>query len=211
MTEANAFLTPERATTFEGGGSVYLLERKLIARGSIFTTRFSNPVVSVTLATTPTLITRQRQNVGSTRSRGIELDTQFWPTSSLKLTASYLVVDAQITDFPASRDLEGKLLPQVPRHSFAAQASYKFRERWNFSTQIRAASSQFEDDRNILKLRKYLNADARISYQLPYFIEIFAAAENIFDRRYDIALTPVRSVAQPRSLRIGLRFNSSPR
>lgn len=211
LTEANAFLTPERATTFEGGGSAYLLERKLVARASAFTTLVSDPVVSVTLATTPTIITRQRQNVGSTRSSGIELDAQFWPTSDLKLTASYLLVDSRITDFPASRDLEGKVLPQVPRHSFAAQASYKLRERWNLSAQVRAASSQFEDDRNTLQLRKYLTADARVSYKLPRFIEAFVAIENIFDSRYDIALTPVRSIAQPRSLRIGLRFNSSPR
>jgi outer membrane receptor protein involved in Fe transport len=207
LTEANAFLAPERANTIEAGGSVSFLDPTFITRASVFSTRVTDPVVSVTTATAPNLITRQRRNVGATLSRGFEIETQFWPTSSLKLNASYLVVDARISEFPASPDLVGKRLPQVPNHSFAAQAKYEFLTGWTISTQLRAASSQFEDDRNTFRLGSYLTADARIAYRFSYPVEIFASIENIFNSRYDIGLTPVRTVAAPRSIRLGLRLN----
>lgn len=207
VTQANAFLVPERADAIDGGVSAVYFDRRLIVRASIYRTRVRDPVVSVTLTSTPALITRERQNVGSTLSRGIELELEARPTGEVNLNASYQFVDATISDFPAAPDIVGRRLPQVPRHSFAAQALYRFRERWKFSTQLRATSSQFEDDRNSLRLRKLFTADARVSYQFPYFIEVFAAVENVFDSRYDIALTPVRSVAAPRSFRVGLRFD----
>ncbi len=206
ITEANAFLTPERATTFEAGVSSRFFDRRLITRASIYSTRVTDPVVSVTLSTTPMLITRQRRNIGSTTSRGIEIQAEYSPRSDLKFNAGYLFVDARISEFPASPDLAGKLLPQVPRHNFTAQASYRFLEGWSVSTQLRAASEQFEDDRNTLRLRKYFTADARVSYRFPYFVEAFAAIENLFNARCDIALTPVRSVAAPTQIRFGLRF-----
>ena len=209
VTNANAFLTPERADTFEGGGSATFHNRKLIARAIVYQARVYDPVVSVTLATTPTLITRQRQNVGATISRGFEFDLESSPANSLKVNASYLLVDAKISDFPANPDLVGARLPQVARHNFTAQAVYRYRTRWTFSTQMRATSAQFEDDRNTLRLRPYLTADARLSYQFPYFIQAFVSFENIFNSRYDIALTPVRSIAASRSVRLGLRFDLS--
>lgn len=207
VTEANAFLTPETAGTFEAGGSYSLADPTLIIRASVYSTWVKDPVVSVTTATTPTLITRQRQNVGSTRSRGLEAEIQFWPTSRLKFNVGYLFADSKINEFPADPGLIGNRLPQVPKHSFTAQARFEFLNRWTVSTQIRAASSQFEDDRNTLRLRKYFTADARVSYGFSDAAEIFAAAENVFNFRYDIGLTPVRTVAAPAFVRVGLRLN----
>ncbi|MGH9946722.1 MAG: TonB-dependent receptor [Pyrinomonadaceae bacterium] len=211
VTNANTFLTPERADTFEAGASAGFYARKLITRAIVYQARVYDPVVSVTLSTTPTLITRQRQNVGATTSRGLEFDIESSPAKGLKVNASYLLVNAKINDFPASPNLVGARLPQVARHNFTAQAVYRHGDRWTLSTQLRTSSSQFEDDRNTLRLQSYLTADARLSYQFPYFIEAFLAVENMFDSRYDIALTPVRSVAAPRSFRIGLRIDTSRR
>lgn len=209
VTNANAFLSPERADTIEGGGSATFYDRKLITRAIVYHARVHDPVVSVTLSATPALITRQRQNVGSTTSRGFEFDVEASPANGFKVNASYLLVNAKISDFPASPDLVGSSLPQVARHNFTAQAVYRYNTRWTLSTQFRTASAQFEDDRNTLRLRPFLTADARFSYQFPYFIEAFVSVENILSSRYDIALTPVRSVAAPSSVRIGLRFDLS--
>ncbi len=209
VTNANAFLTPERAETVEAGGSAIFYNRKLITRAIVYQARVHDPVVSVTIAATPALITRQRQNVGSTTSRGLELALESSPTDGFDLNASYLLVDAKISDFPASLDLVGARLPQVPRHNFSTQIAYRYRTRWTLSSQFRAASSQLEDDRNTLSLRPYLTLDTRFSYKFPHSIEAFVSAENMLNSRYDIARTPVRSVAAPRSVRIGLRFDLS--
>ncbi|QQS32131.1 MAG: TonB-dependent receptor [Acidobacteriota bacterium] len=207
VTEANAFLTPERANTFEAGGSYSLTNPTLILRASVYSTRVIDPVVSITTSSTPTLITRQRRNVGSTLSRGFEADMQFWPMAKLKLNAGYLFVDAKISSFPADPALVGNALPQVARHSFTAQARYDIGRRWNVSTQLRASSSQFEDDRNTLLLRKYFTADARAAHKFSDAVEALLAIENLFNSRYDIGRTPVRTIAAPRSVRLGLRIN----
>lgn len=211
LTDANAFLTPERANTFEAGGSYSLTNPTLILRASVYSTRVIDPVVSITTSSTPTLITRQRRNVGSTLSRGFEAEMQYWPTAKLKLNAGYLFVDAKISSFPAEPALVGNFLPQVARHNFTAQARYDIGRRWNVSTQLRASSSQFEDDRNTLLLRKYFTADARVAHKISNAVEAFFGIENVFNSRYDIGRTPVRTVAAPRSVRVGLRVNLSKR
>lgn len=207
VTEANAFLTPERSNTFEAGGSIKLFNAKSITRASLFATTVTDPIVSVTTGSTPTLINRQRQNVGATESRGFEISTENAITRALKLNASYLIVAAKISDFPADPSIVGNRLPQTARHSFTAQVRYDPSRRWNFSTQMRASSSQFEDDRNTLLLREYFTVDARAGFKISESIEAFAAVENILNSRYDIGRTPLRTISAPRSFRFGLRFD----
>ena len=48
--------------------------------------------------------------------------------------------------------------------------------------------------------------DASAAYRIRKEVEIFAAAENVFNSRYDIGLTPVRTVAAPAFVRVGLRL-----
>ena len=46
---------------------------RLFVRGNIFWSEIDDSIANVTLSTTPALITRQRQNLGAIRARGIEL------------------------------------------------------------------------------------------------------------------------------------------
>jgi outer membrane receptor protein involved in Fe transport len=55
-----------------------------------------------------------------------------------------------------------------------------------------------------LRLRLFLTLDAFAGYKIRKNVEIFAAAENVFNSRYDIGLTPNRNVASPVFLRAGL-------
>jgi len=73
--------------------------------------------------------------------------------------------------------------------------------------QGRISDAQFEDDLNTLRLRPFFTLDAFASYRVRKKIEIFAAIENVFNNHYDIGLTPNRTVAAPRFVRVGLRFN----
>lgn len=204
VTQANANLTAERANTFEGG--VSFTRRRLNIRGNVFVTEVSDPVVSVTLSTTPTLITRQRQNVGQTRTRGIELDADYALSSDLKLSASYLFADARVTEFPANPSLIGKFLPQIAKQQLNMQLTYRPQSRFSFGIQTRLSDDQFEDDLNTLRLSPYFTMDATATYRMRERFEIFAAAENIFNSRYDIGLTPNRTVAASAFVRLGLRF-----
>jgi outer membrane receptor protein involved in Fe transport len=208
-TLANENLRAERADTFEAGLNFTGFARKLNVRGNFFITAVKNPVVSVTILTNPSLITRQRRNVGETRSRGIEMDAEFTPRQDLRFSASYLMVDSIISDFPANANLMGKFLPQVPRQQLTFQTVYRPTNKFSFSLQGRISAAQFEDDLNTLRLRPFFTIDAFASYKIRKNLEIFTAIENVFNNRYDIGLTPNRTVAAPRFARVGLRFNLS--
>ncbi|HEY0457577.1 MAG TPA: TonB-dependent receptor [Pyrinomonadaceae bacterium] len=206
LTLANENLKSERADTFEAGLNFIGLTKKLSLRGNFFLSEISRPVVSVTLATTPNLITRQRQNVGKTRARGLEFDAEYAPLAKLRFSASYLFTDSRVADFPENPLLVDKFLPQVAPQQLTFQSVYRPTAKLTFSVQARFSGAQFEDDLNTLRLRPFSTSDAFASYKLKRF-EIFTAVENLFDSRYDIGLTPNLTVAAPRFMRVGLRFD----
>ncbi|HEY8561836.1 MAG TPA: TonB-dependent receptor [Pyrinomonadaceae bacterium] len=208
LTLANENLRSERADTFETGLNFVGFAKKLSMRGNFFVAEISRPVVSVTLTTTPALITRRRQNVGETRARGFELDAEYAPRTNLRFSASYLFTDSRVADFSANPALIDKFLPQVARRQLTFQTLYRPLAKLTFSVQGRISGAQFEDDLNTLRLRPYAIFDALVSYRLNRF-EIFTALENVFDSRYDIGLTPNLTVAAPRFARVGLRFDLS--
>jgi outer membrane receptor protein involved in Fe transport len=207
LTQANENLKAERADTTEAGVNFVGYAKKLSLRANVFVAEVSNPVVSITLTTTPNLITRQRQNIGETRSRGLEIDAEYLLRNDLRFSASYLLVDSRVAEFPANMNLVGKFLPQIPKQQLTFQTFYRPQTKLSFSVQARLSDAQFEDDLNTLRLRPFFTLDAFASYKLPKGLEVFAAVENVFNNRYDIGLTPNRTVAAPRFVRVGLRFN----
>ena len=108
-----------------------------------------------------------------------------------------------MTDFAADPGLEGRFVPQVPRHQLTAQARYE--SAWRLGLQARWTSSAYEDDLNQLVLDPGWQVDARLGRSLGHDLEAFVAAENLLDARLVVARTPVASIAPPRTLRGGVR------
>lgn len=207
VTLPNENLRAERASTFESGVNYSGFEKRLNVRANAFFTAVRQPIFSVTTAATANLITRQRRNVGATRTRGFEIDAEYAPRRALKFSASYLFVDSRVMKFPDNPDLIGNFLPQVARQQLTFQTLYRPNEFFSISLQSRFSGAQFEDDLNALRLRPFAAFDVLASYKIFKKLEIFAAAENIFNERYDIGRTPVLTVAAPRFVRVGLRFD----
>ncbi len=182
VTLANDQLGPERLSAVEAG------VRSGPLRATLFSMTTTDTIANVTLSTTPTLITRQRQNFGSSRSRGLELDYEQRFGTRWIVDAGWLTTDARLST--------GKRPPQVPRHQATLQARYG-----DFGAQARWSTMQFDDDLNQFRLRGYFAADI-FAARGPFFV----AVENVFDRRVETAATPVITLGQPRSARLGLRF-----
>jgi outer membrane receptor protein involved in Fe transport len=207
LTLANANLEAERAASGEGGIMIDAFGRRTLVRADGFCTVISRPVANVTLSVTPSLTTRQRQNLGRTRSCGLEIDAQHRVNSYLNLSAGYLFVDAQVVSFPANTVLQGLSLPQVPKSQFTFQALFSDPRLLSASVQFRASSRQFEDDLNQLPLASYGTIDGMISRRVARGLEIFAAVENLLDARVETGRTPVPTLTAKRDLRIGLRLD----
>jgi outer membrane receptor protein involved in Fe transport len=207
LTLANDKLRAERLTGGEGGASFAAFDRRLSVRGTFFWSELTRPIANVTLTVTPALITRQRQNLGRTRSRGVEIESEARITNTVTISAGYQFVDATVLRFPANTTLEGLLIPQVARHLLTFQARYSNPHWATVAFQGRASGSQFDDDQNLLPLDSYFTLDALASRSIGRGFEVFGAFENLFNQRYDIGRTPVRTLGPPLLARIGIRFH----
>ena len=165
-----------------------------------------NPIANVTLSTTPSLITRQRQNLGRTRARGVNLDAEIRLSQSVEISGGYQFADSTVVQFPANVALVGLEIPEVPRHQFTLQARYWKPAGFMLSVQGRYSGAQFDDDLNTLKLDHYFNVDMQAGHSLTHGIEAFAAIENLFNQRYNVALTSVPTLGPPFLARVGLRL-----
>jgi outer membrane receptor protein involved in Fe transport len=151
-------------------------------------------IANVTLATTPALITRQRQNLGSSRSRGLEIESDFRLVRDWRLSAGYLFADTRVDT--------GQRIPQVPRN----QATLQLGWRSLVGAQARWSAMQFDDDLNVFPLRGFFVVDVFAAHPIVRNVEVTLAVENIFDRRIETAATPVITLGQPRAVRLGLRY-----
>jgi outer membrane receptor protein involved in Fe transport len=183
----NADLRAERLTGYELGA------RFRFARVTLFSMHVDDTIANVTIDQTPALITRQRRNLGHSRSRGAELDAEWRVRNDWRASVSWLFVDARVSG--------GKRVPQVPRHQAAAQVSWR-----NAGAQLRWSAMQFDDDLNELSLAPYVVADVFASHPLRPGLELTLAIENLFDREIEASATPVVTLGQPRAFRAGLRY-----
>jgi iron complex outermembrane receptor protein len=188
VTLANGDLTAEHLSGFEVGA------RSGPFRVTLFNMTLTDAITNVTLTTTPALITRQRENFGSSRSRGAELEYSRVLPSGWSASAGYLFADATLST--------GARTPQVPRNQATLQLGY----RSLAGVQARWSSMQFDDDLNQFPLRRFLNVDLFAAYPVAPQLDVTIAAENVFDNRVETAATPVITLGQPRAYRVGIRY-----
>ena len=207
LTTANPFLRSERLTGWELGPAEKLFKGKLNLRQGFFWATVHRPIANVTLSTTPALVTRQRQNLGSTRARGVEAQADWGIMKWIDVSAQYQFVDAVVTAFPVDPSLIGLQVPEVPRHEFTFQARYSNPRLLTVAFQGRNNSSVFDDDRNTLALDRYFKIDVFISRRLNSYADIYAAAENLLNDHYMVARTNVITLASPLVARAGLQLH----
>jgi outer membrane receptor protein involved in Fe transport len=205
QTRENPDLGPERATMSEIGVD-WGLRSPVAVRATYFWADIDNPVASVTLSTTPALITRQRQNLGSTRSRGVELDTIWRPDRAWMIRAGYFYSDSTVRSAPAAQDLVGLRIPQLPRHQGVFETAYRRENGLFASVDLRLSSPQFDDDQNRLPLAGYGVVNFSVGKRIAPGVELFFGGENLFDHAYPIARSPVVLFGMPRRFEGGVRF-----
>ena len=183
LTLANDALTAERLSAVEAGVRIASF------RATLFSMTTNDTISNVTLSTTPSLITRQRQNQGSSRSRGLELDADWRLRADWRLSAGWLFADASLST--------GRRTPQVPRNTATLQATW----RNALGVHARWSTRQFDDDLNQFPLRGYAVVDLFASHG-----NVYVAVENATNARIEAGATPVVTLGQPRALRVGVRW-----
>jgi len=205
LTLANDALRAERLSGVEVGGLARARHGGRSLRVNGFWNEVHDAVTNVTLSTTPALITRQRSNVALIRARGIEADADARLGGRLAASASWLFVDSTVVS-AAPTALAGLRVAQVPRHQGSLSLRYAG-PALRAGLQLRFAGGQFDDDLNQFALGRATTLDLLVARPVRRELELYAAAENLFDARYDIGRTPLRTVGPPRSVRAGIRLH----
>ena len=158
----------------------------------------------------------KKQNLGRIRSRGVErLDTSLRVSRDIHIPPATSSQCATVVNYavPAGAvSLLGKQAAQVPRNVFTWQARYWSPSRLLLSVQGRFIGNQFDDDQNRYPLGRAYTMDLQIGRKLSRNLEVFAAAENILNQRYNVANTPFNGVSllnlgPPILYRVGIRLN----
>jgi outer membrane receptor protein involved in Fe transport len=207
LTQANPRLTEEKLSGIETGVTWSRTDERLRLRGVFYRAVIDDPVANVTQTATPTLITRERQNLGRTRSQGLTFEAETAVGPWIQASAGYTFVDARIQEFSVERAIEGNRIPQVPRSHFTFEGRFSRPTLFTLVLQARWVGAQFEDDQNRLTLPSCLSIDGRVSRQVSKRFEVFGAAENAANEDCAAGLTPLRTVGSPRLLRVGVRIN----
>lgn len=204
VTEPNENLRAEKANNFEAGANFRV--KDLSIRGNVYWTEVSNAVSNVTISVSPGLITRRRENNGKIRVRGLEIEVEK-RLRDFNFAFGYLYANAVVINPSAVSSSADLRIPQVPVNQFTFQTGYQNSKGWNFSVEGRGSSKQFDDDLNSFRLEPYFQLDAFAGKRIREDLQIFAGVENVFNSRYSIGKTPVRTVSSPLNMRIGLRWN----
>lgn len=215
---ANPDLGPERMTGGEAGVTV-AVANAVVARATVFDTRLRNPVSTVTVSQDGASVILRRQNIGRTRARGLEVDVDVRPASPWHVSAAYafsastvVAYDAPVTepdDLDAS--LVGKAVPQVPRHRGSVTVSYTS-PRGHVAATLDAASTQFDDDRNVAGvpgrsqagLPGYAVVNVRATKKVSADFDVFIGMQNLLNHEYFVATLPTL-VGMPRTVQAGVR------
>jgi outer membrane receptor protein involved in Fe transport len=205
QTNANEKLVAERLTGGETGMN-WTPSNRVSARVTGYWTEIINPVSNFTLSVTPTLITRERRNLGRTRSRGVEAEADFNISNYWRISAGYLFADATVRRAPQNASLEGLWIPQVPRNQFTLQTVYSNPRHITAAMQFRASGKQFDDDQNRLPLGGFAVIDLMVARPLGRYVEAFFAVQNLLDERYAVGRTPIETLGMPRMVRGGVRL-----
>ena len=206
ITNANPLLEPETLTGVEGG--VLTQFNRASVRATAFFNNLDGAIANVTLSQTPQAIIRQRQNSDTIRATGVEFefDTRFTPT--LSATGQLVLTSSHFRGSVATPALEGNDVPQVPKWQGGFSVTWADPTWFTAATQVRFSGEQFDDDLNTAAfvLDEYAVWDATVSRAIVRGLHAFVAVENILDKEFDTARTPIRSIGWPRTFRVGARI-----
>ncbi len=204
-TEANASLENETLDGAELGADFTGRTGRLAV--TAFTNELHDAVSNVTLSTTPTLISRQRQNLDRVRVQGLEFTAVWRPHPDLQVRTDWLLSDATVRHAPNQPALVGLRLAQVPRQMFTAGIDWAAFASVRLDARLRYSTRQFEDDENLLPLAPATTIDLRIGRHFGKKRELYVAAENILNASVETgrSTSGLTTFGSPRFVRAGLR------
>ena len=125
-------------------------------------------------------------NIGKTRSQGVEAEASFELDDEFRVTGVYAFVESRNRTTGSSQ--HGFELARRPQHIATLSLDWKhWRSEAAVGIDLRVVSSSFDDAANLVPLDGYALGTIRASYPVNEQVEIFGRVENIWDEQYQTA------------------------
>jgi iron complex outermembrane recepter protein len=172
-------LKPETQRGFTAGLKVDGLDGRFDADLDAFISDFGNQALNSTVGGLPALV-----SAGSTRYRGVELESSLLLSTALRLSASVSLDQATFRDFNDAVDgqLAGRQQALAPRWRGDLALTYAPQSGLQLAANLNAEGQRFLDRTNQLPVGAYGTFDAMIGYRFSK-LQVRLKGTNLMDRR----------------------------
>ena len=177
---ANPALEAETLTGLDAG--LDLQVGPLSAQFNGFYVEIENQIGGVVAGFNP--FTLRNENIGTARSKGLEVLGQVAVTSRIFVTAGYTFTEAEVTNNADEPELIGNRIEGAPRHAFTGSAGYRDPDGLALTLRVRSLGEQFQDISNESRLAPHTVVDAFAAYRLRPDLQLFLDVENLLDEDY---------------------------
>lgn len=171
----NPAIAPETARSFDAGIEHSSINGAVTASATYYRRRSRNQIAF-------SFTTFQSENIARVRAQGLEFELEMRPTSTLKLSGGYSLVDAQSRSNDASF---GNRLARRPKDSAHAAIDWTSPLGLALGATVLITGDSFDNLANTVRLDGYSLVDIRASYPVTEAIEIYGRIENLFDEDYE--------------------------
>jgi len=218
VTEANPMLDPERLFGFEAGID-YAVGRRWLARATAFYNRVTDAILDATIMQVDQSQVvdpcgfipaggscRQRMNVGTIRSVGIETQVEFHPAGAWLVAGSFDFTPSEITEAQGREEVVGSRPPRTVRTQGTIRAGHTDSRTLEAVVVGRYIGSQFENDINTDRIGDSFVVDVRVARDIVPSLTAYATVQNLFDTSWQISNEPILTrLGTPRYFVGGLR------
>ncbi|MBE9168872.1 TonB-dependent siderophore receptor [Pleurocapsales cyanobacterium LEGE 06147] len=186
------FIEPKKATQYEIGAKVNLLNDRLSLTTALFNLTQTN--IAESDPADPDFVIP----VGDVRTRGLELDVTGRIAENFNLIAAYThFFEADI--IKSTEELEGNRFNNVPRNTFGLYGKYTFTdgalEGLSLGAGVVYVGEREGDIDNSFEVPSYTRVDLGAAYQINN-VTFGLAIENLFDIRYVASSSDRANIAQ---------------
>jgi vitamin B12 transporter len=167
----NPDLKPETSETIEVGGEQILFSNAVSFRGTYFHTSFDNLIVFDSTTFLP-------ENIGKAMAKGAELELDLSPVKAVTLKTNY-------TYTTTLNEENSQELPRRPRQKANVGLSVLPVPSVKLLLDFRYVGKRFDDTANTQPIGAYTIVNASGSFDLTSKVQLFARAENLFNRKYE--------------------------
>ena len=218
INESNPQLRPEHLIGAEIGADLTLDEGLLVRLGG-FWNRVHDAVVNFTVGVATAdgeviepcgailrdQVCRQRRNVASLRTAGLETEIEYHPAPEWSLWGSYTYNPTRM--IAPGQPMDGKRAMGATRHVATAFVTWEQPRLLGVSLEGRFVGTRYEDDLNSLELGDFAVLGLRINRRLSDQVSAYLKIENLFNTQFEVtrSTTGIVEIGGPRWALAGIR------